>query len=89
MEPKLSLGLSAMEDVNGGTSVHLRLYVTNPDGTRCYSLKRVSIPAAPNLEDAYGWAQDVLCAMADGLDCLCDVQMTHDAKCEEREDGHA
>lgn len=83
MKPTVKLFASAGLSKEHGTEAIISIMVTDAEARTCVSRKTVRIPMRPDLDRPYEWAQEALCALIDGLDCLCDVEMDHAHDCPE------
>jgi len=83
VKPIVRLHASAALSKDHGTRVTISILVTDEGGRTCVSRKTVEMPMRPDHERPYEWAQEALCALIDGLDCLCDIELQHDADCPE------
>mgnify|MGYP007069372612 CR=1 FL=1 len=83
MKPIVYLSASAGLSEDHGTECTVAIAVAREDGTPCVSKKKVHIPMRPDPDRPYAWAQEALCAIIDGLDCLCDVTINHSPSCLE------
>ncbi len=82
MEPIVTMIASASRAPGGGTVCQVTVGITH-DGKMCRGQKTVTMAPPPSTFSPYAWAQEALCALIDGLDCLCDVTVTHDEGCSE------
>lgn len=82
MDPIVTMIASAAKAPGGGTECHVTVSITH-DGKMCRGEKTVTMAPPPSSFSPYAWAQEALCALIDGLDCLCDVKVTHDEGCSE------
>lgn len=83
MKSTVKLFASAGLSKEHGTEATISIMVTDAEARTCVSRKTVKIPMRPDLDRPYEWAQEALCALIDGLDCLCDVELDHAHDCPE------
>ncbi len=83
MKPIVRLHASAALSKDHGTEATISVMITDAEARTCVGRKTVRIPLRPDPERPYEWAQEALCALIDGLDCLCDVEIQHAADCPE------
>lgn len=82
MKPIVTMRAEATHGPGGGTACFVTVLITH-EGKTCKGTKEVQIPMAPSADSPYAWAQEALCALIDGLDCLCDVKVQHGQGCTE------
>jgi hypothetical protein len=82
MKPIITMRAEATRGPDGGTACFVTVLITH-EGKTCKGTKEVQIPLPPSASSPYGWAQEALCALIDGLDCLCDVKVEHSTGCTE------
>lgn len=83
MKPIVRLHASAALSKDHGTAATISIMITDSQARTCVSRKTVEIPLRPDVDRPYEWAQEALCALIDGLDCLCDVELHHAHDCPE------
>jgi hypothetical protein len=86
-KPIVTMIVTGAKSDDHGTEITLAMHMLE-DKKLCKAEKKVRIPMAPSSSHPYEWAQEALCAMIDGLDCLCDVVVTHDPACTVEEGSH-
>lgn len=82
MNPIVTMTAWATRLAGGGTEASVKITVAD-SGRLCSSIKKVKLPLDPDPAHPYAWTQEALCALIDGLDCGCDVEIIHDTACKE------
>lgn len=82
VKPIITMRAEATHGPDGGTACFVTVLITH-EGRTCKGTKEVKLPMHPSAANPYDWAQEALCGLIDGLDCLCDVKVEHAEGCTE------
>lgn len=82
MEPILSMALSGSANRIGGEWV-ISLGMKHHGDVTCTATKRFPLAVGADPIAPWEWALEVLHAVSNELDCLCDVELSHGIGCPE------
>lgn len=82
MEQILSMALSGSANRIGGEWV-ISIGMRHHGDVTCTATKRFPLPVGADPIAPWEWALEVLHAVSNELDCLCDVELSHGIGCPE------